>query len=918
MRQLKRKCLSLLLVLAMVLGMMPMAVFADGSEATAYVRIVGADNKEFVSYKEVPITDGVTTMEELANKAVVTSGSAITLNGWGFIDTIDGCDIGTDSWMSMLNDSGDAFGSGDFTTVKAKDGDVLVLYPYGNGDYAWINAIERADVNVMDWDGWEYVTGSGYFTLSASGYDESWNPVTYAVEGATVTVKETDGSAIDPDAYKVSVTSVQTDEEGTFSIDFYGNCAQADLDTYSYSYDLYAEKAGINTAFCRVTLTKDGLTFSQPAGSVTKDDIPIDKPDVSYADLIAKIAADYAAKSSLGDWQIMEMSAYNTYDANSPNKLSASVKQNYVNTAVTAATADKAPEEADIDKMVLALQSAGYDPQKLYPAGSEEAVSLIAMLDGIDHSTDAWTAAYTMAAYAQNSTTKESGKAVAEAVLATQNEDGSFESWGSKVDATANMIAGLAFYADDAAVKSAIDRAVEFLASAQKKNGTFDSWGYGPDANTAAIVVIGLCAAGVDPAADERFVKDGFSALDGLLVYALADNSGFGYQDNTTLNESATEQGFRALLAAAGMAKTGKAFNIYDYSKNSPLEEAKATAESAPVSPKDPTGDDITVKVTVKPQEGYWLKNYSVTLPGEGATAYHALVKAFDENSMTYEANSVGYVKSVTYEGTTLSEFDGGPNSGWLYKVGSVLPTVGLSDYSIKNGDTITFYYTDDWTKDPDAASNAGINGGGSETPAEETKTVFIDVSESDWYDDYAYEAAEEGLFAGYPAGEDAEGNEQYEFRGKETMTRAMFVTVLRAMNIKLKGETAEAPDAGFADVPDGAWYEAGVNWAYANGITAGKGANFGVDDPVTREQMAVFLYIYAKSIGKVSGEPDLSKLDAFTDADQISDYAKEAIAWLVGEGLMAGRGEGMLAPGESSTRAEVAAFMVSAVAYLK
>ena len=185
------------------------------------------------------------------------------------------------------------------------------------------------------------------------------------------------------------------------------------------------------------------------------------------------------------------------------------------------------------------------------------------------------------------------------------------------------------------------------------------------------------------------------------------------------------------------------------------------------------------------------------------------------------------------------------------------------------------------------------------EVPAAEQQ-YFCDVDDSDWYDDYANKAAEEGLFAGYAAGTDADGNPQYEFRGSETMTRAMFVTVLRAMESKLNGAPAAAADAGFSDVEDGVWYEAGVNWAVANGIAAGKGEVFGVDDPVTREQMAVFFYLYASKIGKVAGEPDLSKLDAFSDADKIAPYAKEAMAWLVGEGLMAGRGNGRIAPAEA------------------
>ena len=46
-----------------------------------------------------------------------------------------------------------------------------------------------------------------------------------------------------------------------------------------------------------------------------------------------------------------------------------------------------------------------------------------------------------------------------------------------------------------------------------------------------------------------------------------------------------------------------------------------------------------------------------------------------------------------------------------------------------------------------------------------------------------------------------------------------MFVTILSAMNTKLKGESEPAPSAGFADVKAGAWYEKAVDWAYASGI---------------------------------------------------------------------------------------------------
>ena len=60
----------------------------------------------------------------------------------------------------------------------------------------------------------------------------------------------------------------------------------------------------------------------------------------------------------------------------------------------------------------------------------------------------------------------------------------------------------------------------------------------------------------------------------------------------------------------------------------------------------------------------------------------------------------------MTKDGKTLAEFTNGQNSGWLYKVNNILPDVGLTSYSIKDGDSILWYYTNDWTKDPDAGKH--------------------------------------------------------------------------------------------------------------------------------------------------------------------------------------------------------------------
>jgi hypothetical protein len=102
-------------------------------------------------------------------------------------------------------------------------------------------------------------------------------------------------------------------------------------------------------------------------------------------------------------------------------------------------------------------------------------------------------------------------------------------------------------------------------------------------------------------------------------------------------------------------------------------------------------------------------------------------------------------------------------------------------------------------------------------------------------------------------------------------------------------------------------WYREAVNWAFANGITTGKSANeFDPSAPVTREQLAAFLYRFGRLVGK-----DVSKtqsLDGFADASSVGGYAVEALEWAVGSGIMNGRSETALVPAGGATRAELAA----------
>lgn len=165
----------------------------------------------------------------------------------------------------------------------------------------------------------------------------------------------------------------------------------------------------------------------------------------------------------------------------------------------------------------------------------------------------------------------------------------------------------------------------------------------------------------------------------------------------------------------------------------------------------------------------------------------------------------------------------------------------------------------------------------------------FADVTADLWYAQYALYASDHGIMNGTDKG----------FEGNLNLTRAMMVTTL----YRIKGASAGSA-AAFSDVASGQWFTDAVNWAAANGVASGVGdGKFAPNADMTREQMAQFLYNYAKANGK-----DVSKtgnVSQFADASSVSGWAKEAMAWAVGEGYINGM-DGKLNPQGTATRAQV------------
>ena len=154
-----------------------------------------------------------------------------------------------------------------------------------------------------------------------------------------------------------------------------------------------------------------------------------------------------------------------------------------------------------------------------------------------------------------------------EAILATQLPDGSWPVMKSKkiadIDMTAMAIQALApYYSKNEAVKAAVDKALTFLSGAQAQDGGFaENVGGTKSSESAAQVLVALCAMKIDPMADSRFIKNNHTVLDALCGYYVT-GGGFKHEATGDLNGMATEQGYYALAAYYRM-KANQSF-LYD------------------------------------------------------------------------------------------------------------------------------------------------------------------------------------------------------------------------------------------------------------------------------------------------------------------------------------------------------------------
>lgn len=175
----------------------------------------------------------------------------------------------------------------------------------------------------------------------------------------------------------------------------------------------------------------------------------------------------------------------------------------------------------------------------------------------------------------------------------------------------------------------------------------------------------------------------------------------------------------------------------------------------------------------------------------------------------------------------------------------------------------------------------------------------YEDVPDGIWYEDYIVAANLSGLIS-----------TDTHFNPERAATRAEFLTVMGRAYERAYGKTLTVSgNTPFTDVDASAYYMPYIEWAYEAGITNGTTATtFAPNDLVTREQMAAFLYRYAKYCGVVASweTQDRSYLTRFPDEYLIDEYARDPVSWCVKNGILQGDNTGMMNPDNSTRRCEM------------
>lgn len=235
-------------------------------------------------------------------------------------------------------------------------------------------------------------------------------------------------------------------------------------------------------------------------------------------------------------------------------------------------------------KVVAALNAIGYDPTNI------DGIDITKQLDDVNDVSGVYANAYALIALDTKNYSSSARESYINNLLSAQLDSGAWGWNGTSpdTDTTGMVLAALApYYNNRADVTAAVNNALDYLSDVQMSDGTFTS-GLNENSNTTAMVVLGLSELGINADTDDRFVKNGVSAVDALCAFYV-DGGGFGWTDNYDVNDLASYQSYYALVSyfrhINGMNR------LFDMTPEKNADTENAETKKVPAVPK--TGDNL-------------------------------------------------------------------------------------------------------------------------------------------------------------------------------------------------------------------------------------------------------------------------------------------------------------------------------------
>jgi hypothetical protein len=310
--------------------------------------------------------------------------------------------------------------------------------------------------------------------------------------------------------------------------------------------------------------------------------------------------------------------------------------------------------------------------------------------------------------------------------------------------------------------------------------------------------------------------------------------------------------------------------------------------QSIPAKTDTPTGPDKPTD-PVLPADRYWISSYSNS---RGTVSTTSWADAGDRVWVRLYPRSGYYADGLTATDRWGDRLDVYYEGNDWYTFTMPASNVWLDPIFISN-----YVYTPAYNTYTPPVNNTPTVPENNNRPSYNSGTVYYrDVPANAWYYSAVQYAYRYNLMSGTSNGV---------FSPNQTTNRAMVVTMLYNM-----AGRPSVSGGRFDDVASDAWYADAVVWAAKNGITSGYGGFFRPGEAVTREQMALMLYNYAKLQScDVSAQSGLS---GFRDTARITPQAQKAVSWANAEGLLNGVSGGRLDPKGLVTRAQIASILMN------